>query len=296
MKQQFFKKALVSLDLSEADDSILGYLDFWSQKVAVTQLHFLHVVRKAGNWFGWRNQNTADQWVLNEDVLKEMQKDVAHKLTHAAHLSLSYELAEGDPLGFLLDSIAKHHADLVVVGRKTDPHTNGAMARNVVRKAPCPVLVVPQGFRPELKTIVVPIDFSEYSARALKAALQINELLEKPAQIVALHVYELPDVNYYRIQKTEQQLRSGVRADVQEALNQFIQHHVGNLYDLIQTRLEEHSEGAIAHSLLVGAKEAEADLVVMGAKGHSLVERLLMGSVTEHFLQDNDSICTLIVR
>ena len=38
------------------------------------------------------------------------------------------------------------------------------------------------------------------------------------------------------------------------------------------------------------------DLVVMGAKGHSKVELLLLGSVTEHFLGINSRVPTLVVK
>jgi nucleotide-binding universal stress UspA family protein len=42
--------------------------------------------------------------------------------------------------------------------------------------------------------------------------------------------------------------------------------------------------------------DAGADLVVMGAKGHSHVERLLMGSVTEKVLALTTQIPVLVVK
>ena len=44
------------------------------------------------------------------------------------------------------------------------------------------------------------------------------------------------------------------------------------------------------------AYDKKADLIVMGAKGHSQVELLLMGSVTEKVLAVNESIPTLVVK
>ena len=56
-------------------------------------------------------------------------------------------------------------------------------------------------------------------------------------------------------------------------------------------------EGAgIAQYIMDYATSEEAGLIVMGAKGHSQVELLLMGSVTEKLLAINESIPTLVVK
>ena len=44
------------------------------------------------------------------------------------------------------------------------------------------------------------------------------------------------------------------------------------------------------------AKQHNVDLIVTGAKGHSQVELLLLGSVTEKLLAINDSLPTLVVK
>lgn len=55
-------------------------------------------------------------------------------------------------------------------------------------------------------------------------------------------------------------------------------------------------EGDIADLLLKQAKALGTDLIIMGGKGHSKMELLLMGSRTERMLNINDSIPTLIVK
>ena len=52
----------------------------------------------------------------------------------------------------------------------------------------------------------------------------------------------------------------------------------------------------IPHYIKEYAEENEVDFIVMGAKGHSKVELLLLGSVTEKLLSINNSIPTLIVK
>lgn len=295
-------KALVALDLSDTDNSVLAYLHFWSQQVSCHHYHFLHVVARPTSWAAWLPWNKqlkddTSEWKSNHHHLRQdLENRVHQQFANQAAYQLTFELEEGDPLAKMVEAAQQNHADLVVMGRKTNPNSHGVLARNAVRRMPCPVLIVPQGVLPKLKTIVVPIDFSDFSARALQAALAINQRLAAPAQIIALHLYELPDMNYYHIQKSEQQLRESVEGDINEALQAFVQHHAGNLFDLVQTQLVEHIGNSLAIDLFKAAKTADADLILMGAKGHSLVERLLLGSVTERLLQENQDICTLIVR
>ena len=64
----------------------------------------------------------------------------------------------------------------------------------------------------------------------------------------------------------------------------------------IPTVLVERKRPGLAHYILQFAKQEEFDLIVMGAKGHSTLERLLMGSVTERILTQNETLATLVVK
>ena len=44
------------------------------------------------------------------------------------------------------------------------------------------------------------------------------------------------------------------------------------------------------------SNDNQADLIIIGARGHTLLESLFMGSVTEKLLFHNTSIPTLVIR
>lgn len=294
----YLGKALVALDRSAADAAILDYLNFWQHEIASAPLHFLHVLPKRNRgWLSWLGKGEPQLHIPDcEGAEQDIRKAAEQVLGTQTYAQAHFEAAEGEPLQKIVESIGQVQARWLVMGRKTNPNIYGAMARNIVRKAPVPVLVVPQDFRPQLKTIVVPIDFSDHSVQALQAALALNDRLRLPARIVALHLYELPGFNYYSIGKTQEQMRESIGGDVLEALGNFVRQHTGSLSDLIRLQAVEHEEGRLANSLYKAAQSLNADMVVMGAKGHSMVERLLLGSVTEQFLQENETICTFVVR
>ncbi len=54
-------------------------------------------------------------------------------------------------------------------------------------------------------------------------------------------------------------------------------------------------DGHIGHSIVEKAKEIEADLIVVGAKGHSTIDRILLGSVSDHVATEA-SCSVLVVR
>lgn len=103
----------------------------------------------------------------------------------------------GDTVQAVLDAVAKHHIDLVVV----TTHGHGGLARlvfgstaeQILRRMPCPVLSIgPNANRTlsleSINTILVPVDFSEESKRAATFAVGLAQ--EYKAKIVLLHVID----------------------------------------------------------------------------------------------------------
>ena len=82
---------------------------------------------------------------------------------------------------------AEHAADLIVMRSRRRPHRAailGSTAESVCRTAPCPVLVTHTDERDwvepitgsmNLRRVLVPYDFSDYSELALKYALSLAQ-------------------------------------------------------------------------------------------------------------------------
>ena len=293
------QQALIALELGASDDVVLGYLDFFTKHIPFRAAFFLHILPKF-DLLNAAMEQSADSIIsnveLNQEIIKQMDGEIRSRIGKNKTMRVDFDVREGNPLEELLKETEDSSADLVVIGQKTGVSQHGILAKNLARKVACNALVVPDLARPHIRKILVPIDFSGHSARALRMAVAINKQLPEPAEITCLNVYDMPNLSVYRIQKTRDQLKRMIETDRKEAFNSFLSTFLGNEKENIKTELIEREMPGIAHYLLRYARENTTDFIVMGAKGHSKVELLLLGSVTEKLLNDNERIPTLIVK
>ena len=170
-------------------------------------------------------------------------------------------------------------ASLIVLGlgkhRPVDRLLGDEIAAQVARRAVCPVLAVPSDATPPLRRAVVGVDFSRASVRAARAAVTITS---PPGHVWMAHVrppLEIPTVAYEGSSVIYKQGVLAAFKKIAEGLEKV---------DLLEVR-PVVLEGKVAEELLAFAASHRADLVVTGAHGRTLVERMLIGSVTTKLLR-----------
>jgi nucleotide-binding universal stress UspA family protein len=137
--------------------------------------------------------------------------------------------------------------------------------------------------------ILVPLDGSEHSDRALKAALQIAAKFD--GKITLLHVYSVtvtpvvipepttlnptgvPIATSAEVSKMVDAARDAGKKILKDAE---LKVRAENLE--VETMLRE---GNSSQEIVKAAKDGEFDLIVIGARGVHRIRDLLMGSVTE---------------
>jgi nucleotide-binding universal stress UspA family protein len=131
----------------------------------------------------------------------------------------------------------------------------------------------------EIKTILFPTDFSEYSELAKEYALSFAK--QYNAKLVAIHVLELVAdyVNFY-VPDT-----SGAGANLYEAMKKSAEEKLENLFSGEEKRDVEiellSREGKAFIEILEAAKQKNADLIVISTKGKTGYAHAQFGSVTE---------------
>jgi len=122
-----------------------------------------------------------------------------------------------------------------------------------------------------IHTILHPTDFSEHSEFALRLAGALAR--DYGARLIVLHVFEPPPLVYGEVMLPPP--LEDLRSAAQQQLDQL---SVPDVNVRVQRRLEQ---GDSVLEILHVAREAVADLIVMGTHGRTGLKRLLMGSVAE---------------
>lgn len=290
-------RMLVALELGVADESVLDYLDFFTAEIDVKQVQLLHVM-PSFELFQSPEEREAESVLgrleFNQEIIEEMHRRIERHAI-SSNSAVRFDIREGNPLGSLLQEAGETHADLLVIGQRADVSDHGILAANLTRKSKANVLILPEGMQTHLRHIIVPIDFSPYSVKALQTALAIRRAMKEPVRITCMHVYELPNLNIYLIEKIED-VRRIVQQDRLGSFKLFLEQFAPAEVDNLEMELVERQFGGIASYIYDFAAKEGGDFIIIGAKGHSKVERMLLGSVTERLLGLNDSIPTLIVR
>lgn len=213
--------------------------------------------------------------------------------TLAAELTAAHAVPIDTTLtrGAVPDEIARQahamDADLLVVGARGAGGIRrkvlGSTAERLLRTSTVPVLAVKQPAHQAYQRVLVPVDFSNWSAPLVALARRVAP----QAHLVLQHVWDLPfegklryasvpedDIERYR-QTTQQTALLQLQALAAETgLAQ------GDWTPCLQA-------GDPAMVILEQERTLQADLIVIGKQGQRAAQFLLLGSVTHHVLAES---------
>ena len=135
---------------------------------------------------------------------------------------------------------------------------------------------------PEIKLILCPVDFSEFSIRAYHYALSLAAHYR--ANVVVQNIVEIwryPYADYVASQGDYQEFCRALREGGEEKLREFVKQHP---HDDIQPELAVH-EGIAADCILSFVKARKPDLIVMGTHGRRGFDRMVLGSVADRVMR-----------
>ena len=131
-----------------------------------------------------------------------------------------------------------------------------------------------------LRCIVVGIDFSELSQRALTTAIELAR--DSGAEIHLVHAFDIrvPFVTPYEVAVPDHLI-----SEARDAAARKLEEALGSI-SAAGVKAKSHLEEVPASSAIVRvATELEADLVVMGTHGNTGLKHVLLGSVAERTLR-----------
>jgi nucleotide-binding universal stress UspA family protein len=222
-----------------------------------------------------------------KDYLERLEDASEHPLAlklsilRGNELDVRYASVSGvTPLEGIAAKVEELAPDLLVMGTHGRTGLNrllmGSVAEKVLRHVPVNVLTV-SGKSPVVRSthaferVLVAVDFSDFSRRALRAA---SAILEPGATLTVAHVVASPmHPSFYaggvtRLFQLDPDMPDRIRENVQSWLE-------GVEAEIVVR------EGDIFAELMDVSVEADSQVIVMGTRGLAGLDHLLLGSVTE---------------
>ena len=282
-----FKQILCPVDLSDISQHALDHaaaIAHWYQ----SRLTVLYV---------FANVPTMDvPPLVLEDAQRErlmvaLRKMSAHVPRDVA-VHLSVQEAE-DVHDEILAQLAVTRADLLVLGSHGRSGFErlflGSVTEKIIRKAPCPTLVVPPrapDIAPDqpiqFRRILCAVDFSDSSLAALARAISVAE--ESDANLTLLHAIEMPPElreNPLTPDFDIDRIHAAAEAQARRRLQDLVP-DAARTYCTIETAVVE---GRASRQVLRRAAEENADLIVMGVHGRGALDLLVFGSNTHYVIR-----------
>lgn len=188
---QRLEEWFICLDLTSMDDILIGYAHFLTSEVKPKKITFIHVIKSA---------DVADEMIElfpelenREDFDKVVRKDLREKIDNyfeGSKVETELLIKEGRPTDVIVDTMNTINPDVILMGKKAGYTGKGVIPRKIMKYVSSSILFVPESARYQLNKALVPTDFSEQSAKAIKMAHELTE--DKEGHVIAQHVYNYP--------------------------------------------------------------------------------------------------------
>ena len=299
-KRDDTRRVLCAVDLSAGSRRALAYADGLASHYGA-ELTVLEV-----SWAGlppiaYPGSNTSNTPRLltargRAALLGELRRFTNRVLSK--HVRSRLVLREGAVVPAILAEARDRRVDLLVIGShghgRIERWLLGSAVEKVLRKATCPVIVVPaRGSRTrtfsKFRAVLCPVDFSPASLAALRRAAEIAR--ESSAELIAAHVVDWspegprPAVIAKDIEAFGEQLIAEGRRQLDDAISK----EIGDSSSVRPLIVAGKAHEEIARL----AQKLRPDLIVMGAHGRRPFLDAFLGSTTNQVIRQ--AICPIMV-
>ncbi|MGR3294383.1 MAG: universal stress protein [Candidatus Scalindua sp.] len=281
------KNILVAIDFSEyskvALDICLG-----ASRCMKTKLYVLHTIEKFPHDYLHLLSSTAHtdmKQKLEEDAIAKIKAMIPEEIREKGDIISMVRF--GKPFLEIIQVAKEENVDLLVIGTHgragVDRVILGSVAERIVRKAGCPVMVIRDRKHTGFKRIIVPIDFSDCSRKALEYAIATAKAHN--SKLTILHVYEESFIEPY-VNAANSEEEAG---EIMKAIEQVNETKYDEFLKTIDLRGVEYDKllvkGIPEAEIVEIAMEQQADLVVMGTHGRAGIKHILIGSTAEEVVR-----------
>lgn len=288
-----FRRLLVGLDFTTADQPLLAYAAFMAQAVAAGEVRFVHV-RPGGD------KASADVHA-RFPALGPTPDGAALRnamLTYVAdadfpEVEVSAEVLTGNPVSALVRYVRTHDVDLLLLGRKAEARAASVVCRRLVLQARCSLLFVPTAAAVRVEKLLIPFDTRDYSQLALQRAFELAD--QHQLTVICQILYDVP-TGYTKSGKSYEAFAEVMRAQAERKFEAFVQKQFGEHPAFIETRYTLDRDHHPADDIYQLAHKEGVDLLLVGSRGRGTGAAFLLKDVAERLFCCNDALPLLIAK
>lgn len=285
-----YEVAVVGLDLSEMDDRIIEYVGLLNRSLPFKKIVFVHISKEQGLPDEILDKYPTLAMPLDEGITISMERKIS-LLFEDSETQYGVIVKHGSPLESFLKISKDHDADLVILGRKKSLKGSGLLSGHIVRKSPASILFVTETFKPAIKDILLPIDFSKHAAIAYELAQQIRN--SSNTVVHFSHIYSVP-IGFYKTGKSFDEFAKIMKLHATKDLARFLEKY--EIEEELNCKYLLAGKESKAQLIYNHALDSNTDLILIGSRGRTPTSALLIGSVVEKLLQIDVDIPILVVK
>jgi nucleotide-binding universal stress UspA family protein len=285
-----YSNVLACLNLSHVDPTVIRYAGLVTRLARSSRACFIHVVSKASLPDSFLTEYPQLAPAVDDMMRQRLADAVDADFQGFEGTERTVTVLQGDKLGELLARIRDDGVDLVIVGRKREQTGHDSLEKQLTRKAPCSVLIVPEGSAPAITRVLCAVDFSESSQRALDKALRYCRDLGLPA-LDAVHYYHLP-TGYYKTGLSADEFAAKLEPHLHREFNGFV---AGVDSSGVEVRCLVRRAGDVPRALGEEMRALGADFLVLGSRGRSATASIFVGTLPEKLIWTTD-VPMLVVK
>lgn len=221
-----------------------------------------------------------------EAAAKQAVRQHTNALSAGDGPQISIEVVFGRAYVDILDMSEKVGAELIVLGVHREETVKdmfrGTTAERVIRAGNTPVLLVKDRVGGPYQRIMVGVDFSVYSRRAVEFAIKFVP----SGEFHLVHAYDVPFKGFLHGHGTRQEVSKQHEVQFQEMIEEEIAAFLSTI-EAKAPKLERiMRQGLVRDVIHRQVDELKPDLLVVGTHGRTGVAHAFLGSIAENLLSD----------
>ncbi|MEO1019449.1 MAG: universal stress protein [Pseudomonadota bacterium] len=271
------KRILMATDLSARSDRALERaLNLVGDQAGGRALTIVHVID---------DDLPAALTDAQKTAAKELIERQTATIAQAKGADVEVEVISGRPYREILELSEKIEAEMIILGLHREDALKdmfrGTTAERIIRATNIPVLLVKNAVEAPYQRVMVGVDFSVHSRRAVEVALNFMPGCE----LHLVHAYNVPFRAFLRGADTQNQVNTQHHQQFEDMINEEMKTFLSPFKDST-TRIEcTMQQGEVHEVLYYQVAKIKPDVLAIGTHGRTGIAHAFFGSVAEDLLE-----------